>query len=155
MTTSTLLTPSTNTTPVEKAAVSGIADGFDPETFLWINFHRPNGSVRVWYAWTAGGTVLGDSIDRIALGAGLDAADWLHYGDRHAALSTRGAIQIEAYPLRPILADIQNGERAPEERRTQMTRFMAAAAADMGRPIDRSRSTWLGYGPIRTNEAAR
>ncbi|MBT2467801.1 hypothetical protein J7E97_07925 [Streptomyces sp. ISL-66] len=153
--TSTLLTPSTNATPVEKAVASGIADGFEPQTFLWMFFHRPNGSVRFWYAWTTGGTTLGNSIDVIARMKSLDGADWLHYGDRHAVLSTRGAIRIEAYPLRPILADIHNGERAPADRRAAMDHLVKTAAEDLGRPLDPSRSTWLGYGPNRTSEAMR
>lgn len=155
MTTATLLTPSTNTTPVEKAAVSGIADGFDPETFLWINFHRPCGGIRIWYAWTAGGTSLGDRLDDIALGLSLDGADWLHYADRHAAISHRGAIEIQAYPLRPILADIHNGEGAPDERRAALARFVNAYAAETGTRPKPGRSTWLGYGPRRVNGGHR
>lgn len=155
MTTATLLTPSTNTTPVEKAAVSGIADGFDPETFLWIEFHRPNGSVRIWYAWTMGGPVLGDRMDRLALDAGLDGADWLHYAERHAVHSTRGAIKIQAHPLRPILADIQNGERGPEQWSAALNQAIAERATEKGarsRPLG---STWLGYGPQRVNGGPR
>ncbi|MCX4543822.1 hypothetical protein [Streptomyces sp. NBC_01565] len=155
MTTATLLTLSKNTTPVEKAVVSGIADGFDPETFLWINFHRPNGGIRIWYAWTAGGAELGHKIDGIALNLCLDGADWLHYGDRNAVHSTRGAIEIQAYPLRPILADIQNGEGAPEERRAALIRFVDAYAAEVGATPKPGRSTWLGYGPQRVNGGHR
>ncbi|MEU8839981.1 hypothetical protein AB0D97_12740 [Streptomyces roseus] len=155
MSTATLLTPSTDTTPVEKAAVSGIADGFDPETFLWINFRRPNGGIRIWYAWTAGGTNLGDKIDGIALNLSLDGADWLHYADRNAVHSTRGAIEIQAYPLRPILADIHNGEGAPAERRAAITRFVDLYAAEVGVTPQPGRSTWLGYGPQRVTGGPR
>lgn len=152
MTTTTLLTPSTDTTPIEKAAVSGIAGGFEPETFLWIEFHRPNGSVRIWYAWTSGGPELGDRMDRLALDAALDGADWLHYADRHAVHSTRGAIKIQAHPLRPILGDIQNGERGPRAWHEALDQALAASASATG---FQARSTWLGYGPRRVNGGPR
>ncbi|WP_241990552.1 hypothetical protein [Streptomyces sp. AC1-42T] len=70
-----VLTPTGNPTPVEQAVAEGIAAGFDPEMFLWINFRRPDGGVRVWYAWTAGGEPLGDRVDQLATAGGLDAAD--------------------------------------------------------------------------------
>jgi hypothetical protein len=155
MTTATLLTPSTNTTPVEKAAVSGIADGFDPETFLWINFHRPNGGVRIWYAWTTGGTDLGDKIDSVAVGTGLDFADWLHLGDRHVQHSSRGRIEIQAYALRPILGDLNAGERGPQERRDGIHRVLAVAAAHTGRQPRLGVCTWLGFGPAHISRSTR
>jgi hypothetical protein len=155
VTTATLLTPSTNTTPVEKAAVSGIADGFAPETFLWINFHRPDGGVRIWYAWTAGGTELGDKIDGAALAAGLDFADWLHLGDRHCTQSSRGRIEIQAFALRPILGDLLGGERGPQERRDGIDRILAVAAAHTGRTPRLGVCTWLGFGPAHISRSAR
>jgi hypothetical protein len=155
MTTATLLTPSTDTTPVEKAAVSGIADGFDPETFLWIEFHRPGGGVRIWYAWTAGGTDLGDKIDHAALGNGLDFTDWLHLGDRHCSHSSRGRIKIQAFALRPILGDLLAGERGPQERRDGIARLLATAAAETGRTPRTGICTWLGFGPTHISRSAR
>jgi hypothetical protein len=143
----TLLAPTGDAKPVEKAAVDGIVDNFDPETFLWINFHRPDGGIRVWYAWTDGGTVLGDRVDSLALAAGLDCADWLHIGDRHCQHSTRGRIAIQAYALRPILADVQNGVRGPEERRDGLLRFIACAAAETGQTPRPGVPRWLGVGP--------
>jgi hypothetical protein len=35
--------------------VESITEGVDPETLLWITFHRPDGGLKIWYAWTAGG----------------------------------------------------------------------------------------------------
>ncbi|MCP9209633.1 hypothetical protein [Streptomyces cucumeris] len=126
-------------------------DGFEPETFLWINFHRPDGGVRVWYAWTDGGTVLGDRIDGLALATGLDFADWLHIGDRYCEHSTRGRIAIQAYALRPILADVQNGVRGPEDRRDGLRRVIACAAAKTGQTPRPGVPRWLGVGPTLLN----
>ncbi|MFE4829933.1 hypothetical protein [Streptomyces sp. NPDC056672] len=112
-----VLTPTGDATPVEKAVADGIADGFDPETFLWLNFRRPDGGSRIWYAWTTGGQSLGDRIDQLAMAAGCDAADWLHIADRHEQTTARGRVDIKAYALRPVLAGVQTGVRSPEERR--------------------------------------
>lgn len=155
MTAATLLAPSTDTTPVEKAAVSGIADGFDPETFLWINFHRPDGGIRIWYAWTAGGTDLGDKIDGAGVGHGLDFTDWLHLGDRHCTKSSRGRIEIQAFALRPILGDLQAGERGPQERRDGIDRLLAVAATETGRTPRKGVCTWLGFGPAHISRNTR
>lgn len=157
MSTSTLeapvvLTPHDDPTPVEQAAVNGIAGGFPPETFLWIVFYRPDGGARVWYSWTAGGAPLGNAIDRHALAQPLDAADWFHILDRHLERSTRGRIKIDAYPLRPILADLQAGVRAPDEDRAKLLRVldlsadMTGQARPAGRPL-----RWVGVGPDLLN----
>lgn len=145
-----VLTPTGNPTPVEQAVADGIADGFDPETFLWINFHRPDGGVRIWYAWTAGGQPLGDRIDQLATTAGLDAADWLHISDRHQQASTRGRVEIQAYPLRPVLADVQTGVRSPEERREGVRRILRKAQEITGQEPRTLTPRWLGFGPILT-----
>lgn len=142
------LIPTGDPTPVEKAAVDGILDGFEPETFLWIVFHRPDGGARVWYAWTDGGVPLGDDIDRRALAAGLDAADWLHIGDQHCQHSARGRTAIQAYALRPILADVRNGVRGPEDRRAATLRVIACAAAETGQAPRPGCPRWLGVGPM-------
>ncbi|MGW5695563.1 hypothetical protein ACWEWX_32900 [Streptomyces asiaticus] len=147
----TLLVPTGDAKPVEKAAVDGIVDGFDPETFLWIVFHRPDGGARVWYAWTTGGTTLGDHIDRLALAAGLDFADWLHIGDRHCQHSDRGRIAIQAYALRPILSDVQTGVRGPDDRRDGLRRVIACAAAETGQTPRPGVPRWLGVGPTLLN----
>ncbi|MEU7240351.1 hypothetical protein [Streptomyces sparsogenes] len=147
----TLLLPTGDPTPVEKAAVDGIVDGFEPETFLWIVFHRPDGGARVWYAWTDGGTALGNHIDGLALAGGLDFADWLHIGDRRSKHSARGRIAIQAYALRPILADVQAGVRGPEDRRDGLLRFIACAAAETGQTPRPGVPRWLGVGPTLLN----
>ncbi|MYR62352.1 hypothetical protein GTY54_41190, partial [Streptomyces sp. SID625] len=89
---------------VQLAVVSSIANDFAPEMYLGIAFHRLDGGLTVWHAWTDRGDVLGDQVDGRALARRLDAADWLHIGDRHSTVSQRGRIRVEAYPLRPILA---------------------------------------------------
>ncbi|MBZ6253575.1 hypothetical protein KVH27_35075 [Streptomyces olivaceus] len=153
MSTSTLeapvaLTPHDDPTPVEQAAVDGIAAGFPPETFLWVVFYRPDGGARVWYSWTAGGAPLGNTIDRHALAQPLDAADWLHILGQHLERSTRGRINIDAYPLRPILADLQTGVRAPDEERVKLRRMVEMAADLTGQTPPAERPVrWVGVGP--------
>lgn len=142
------LTPHDDPTPVEQAAVDGIVGDFPPETFLWIVFHRPDGGARVWYAWTAGGHPLGDDIDRRALAAPLDAADWLYFMGRHVERRTRGRIQIDAHPLRPILADLQAGVRAPDDERAKVRRMVEVAADLTGQECPPPRPIrWVGVGP--------
>lgn len=97
--------------PVELAVVDGICEGYPPETFLTVNMHQPDGGVKLYYAWTAGGKPLGDRIDQLAVASGLDAADWLHIGDRQKDVFHGGRIKVEAYALRPVLADV-HGRRA-------------------------------------------
>jgi hypothetical protein len=147
------LAPTGNPAPVEMAVVDGIAANFGPETFLWINFRRPNNSVRIRYAWTAGGQPLGDRIDQIAMAAGYDAADWLHIADRHEQTTTRGRVEIKAYPLRPVLADVQSGERGPHERRERLRRLIHLATGATGQTPDTSIPRWLGFGPALTARA--
>ncbi|WP_328406444.1 hypothetical protein OHS70_38500 (plasmid) [Streptomyces sp. NBC_00390] len=72
----------------------GIAAGFDLEMFLWFIFRRPDGGTRIWYVWTAGGQPIGDEVDQLAMGKGLDAADWLHIEDRHQQTSTQGRVEM-------------------------------------------------------------
>ncbi|MET9896854.1 hypothetical protein ABZZ47_43150 [Streptomyces sp. NPDC006465] len=57
-----VLTPTDDPTSVEKAVADSITADFEPETFLRIVLHRPDGGARIWYAWTAGGHPLGDRI---------------------------------------------------------------------------------------------
>lgn len=145
----TILTPTGDRSPVEKAAVESIADSFDPETFLWITFRRPDGGAKVWYAWTAGGELLGDRVDGLALAAGLDSADWLHLISLSCLSSTRGRIETQAHPLRPILQAVEAGTRAPAERREGLHRVLECASEMTGRPLpfpgDLPR--WVGVGP--------
>lgn len=146
-----VLTPTGDARPVEQAAAESIADGFPPETYLWIEFHRPDGGVRIWHAWTTGGQPLGERVDQLALGAGLDAADWLHIADRHCEHSERGRIRIQAHPLRPVLADVQGGECGSEERRAHLARVIQVAAETSGQTPRTPATTWFGFGPTLAN----
>lgn len=144
-----LLLPTGNPKPVEKAVVEGIVDDFEPETFLWIVFHRPDGGAHVWYAWTAGGIPLGEHIDQHALAAGFDASDWLHITGRHRTDHHRGRVETQAHPLRPIEADLRNGARSPESERDKLRRLLDGARDMAGQPPrpDATVPRWIGVGP--------
>ncbi|TBO58827.1 hypothetical protein EYS09_15435 [Streptomyces kasugaensis] len=145
-----VLTPTDDPTPVERAVVDGLVGDFEPETFLWIVFHRPDGGAHVWYAWTVGGAPLGDAIDQTALAAGYDCSDWFHIGNRHLSKHTRGRVTTDSYPLRPIEADIRNGLRAPETERDRMRRLIEAAHPASGQTCPEPTTDvpwWLGVGP--------
>lgn len=141
------LVPTNDRAPVEHAVVDDIASTAEPETFLWITFHRPDGGATIRYAWTAGGETLGNHIDQLALAAGLDGADWLHITDRNCQHSTRGRITIDAYLLRPVLADVQNRVRCPEPRRDGIRRVIASAIDATGSPAQPVVPRWPGVGP--------
>ncbi|MCX5434740.1 hypothetical protein OHU11_41920 (plasmid) [Streptomyces sp. NBC_00257] len=147
-----VLTPTGDATPVEKAVADGIAAGFEPETFLWLNFRRPDGGSRIWYAWTAGGQPLGDRIDQLAMAAGCDAADWLHITDRHEQTTARGRGDNKAYALRPVLADVQTGVRSPEERREGLRRVLLKAGEVTGQTPRTLTPRWLGFGPVLVHQ---
>jgi hypothetical protein len=149
-----LTRPDTGRKPVELAVVQDVMDGFGPEMYLGFAFYRPDGGCNTWNAWTEGGEPLGDQVDACALAAGLDAADWLHIGDRHATMTYRGRVRIEAYPLRPILADVQGGERGPQERRANLRRVIDAAAAHTGQVAVPGLPRWPGFGPRLLNRRA-
>jgi hypothetical protein len=55
---------------------------------------------------------------------------------------------VQAFALRPILGDVQGGERGPEERREAIRRFMRAAAGQVPRTLT---PRWLGFGPTLVN----
>lgn len=140
----------TDPTPVELAVIDGIVGGYDPETFLWIVFRRPDGGARIWYAWTAGGEPLGDQVDREALAAGYDCADWLHIGRRHVTQQSRGRVTIDAYPLRLVQGDVRCGLRAPEVERDKVRLMLGAAATgnfDGFAPPVSNLVRWMGVGP--------
>ncbi|AEM89018.1 hypothetical protein [Streptomyces violaceusniger] len=151
LTASTALVPTGDRAPVENAVVGGIADGFGPETFLWVEFHRPDGGMRIKYVWTDGGQQLGDRIDSLAMTAGMDTADWLHVADRHEMVSSRGRLKIKAYPLRPVLADVQGGVRAPEELRESVRRLLRVAGEITGQVPRTLTPRWMGFGPVLAN----
>lgn len=148
-----ILTPSSDSGPVEQALVESLLAGAEPETFLWIEFHRPDGGVRLRYAWTAGGAPLGDRIDDVAMGSGYDAADWLTITAAHRADSTRGRIVVQAHRLRPILADVQAGVRGTAAKREEVGRVLTVAAEYAGRPLQGPPvlPRWLGVGPVLLN----
>jgi hypothetical protein len=157
-----ILTPTGDSKPVEKAVIDGIIANFDPETYLQIQFHKPNGNIQVWYAWTAGGDTLGDKVDRDALAHGFDAADWLHIPDRYRTEHVRGRVKTLAHPLRPIHADILNGRRADTDFRTKIRAFLDAMADMKNQPRPDIEDPdnigpWLGIGPTMTRrrEVAR
>lgn len=148
------LTPTGDPRPVQLAALDGIIAAHDPETFLWIVFHRPDGGTNIRHAWTAGGTALGDRVDRLALAAGLDCVDWLEIGDRHCQPSTRGRINIEAYALRPVLSDVTSGVHAPEDRRASVLRVINCAAETTGQTPRPGLPRWVGMGPTLLSRPA-
>lgn len=141
------LTPTGDPRPVELAVLNSIAAGHEPETFLWIVTHRPDGGASIRYAWTTGGPALGDRVDTLALGAGLDFADWLEITDRNSTRSTRGRIEIQACALRPTLADVTSGQRAPEARRDGIRRIIRCAAGLTGQTPHPGIPRWGGVGP--------
>jgi hypothetical protein len=144
------LTPTGDPRPVEKAVIDGIVDTFEPETHLWVVFHLPNGGARVYYAWTLGGDRLGDKIDREATARGFDLADWLFIPGRYRTEHVRGKVTTQAYPLRPILADVANGRRASEEDRVRTMRIFDASADLKGEPrpqVGDFIGPWGGVGP--------
>lgn len=148
------LTPTGTSRPVELAVLDSIAAAHAPETFLRIVLHRPDGGASIRYGWTTGGPTLGDRIDTQALAAGLDFADWLEITDRSSQHSTRGRIQIQACPLRPVLADVTGGHRAPEARREGLRRVIRCAAQTTGQapsPSLPSLPRWYGVGPTLLN----
>ncbi|MEV0090397.1 hypothetical protein [Streptomyces sp. NPDC050738] len=142
-----LLTPTGDPQPLEDALVHSIAAGLPRETFLWITMAQPDGGVRIRYAWTDGGTILGDRVDLLAIAEPLDATDWLHITDRHVESHHRGRIRTDAYPLRPILADVASGVRAPDERRDAIRRVILAAGHLSGQRPTTLTPPWFGVGP--------
>ena len=143
----TLLAPTDDRVPVELALVGSIAAGHKPDMFLWIVFHRPDGGCTVRYAWTGNGTCLGNRVDQLAIAASLDAADWLHIGDRNSTRTTRGRIAIDAFRLHGVLADVRDGARCPEDRRDAVRRAIAYAAGLTGQTPRPGVPRCLGVGP--------
>ncbi|MGW3971138.1 hypothetical protein ACWEFD_17800 [Streptomyces ardesiacus] len=141
------LAPTGDPAPVLHAVLDSITAGHPPETYLRITEHRPDGGAKIWHAWTEGGQPLGDHVDQHALATSLDAADWLHIGELYSERSSRGRFDTEAFPLRPILASVRNGERCPDDRRAGVQRVLDAAARQTGRHPVPGIPRWLGVGP--------
>lgn len=146
-----VLTPNDDRRPAERAVAASIGAMHDPETFLHLLFPQPGGGLRIVYAWTAGGRELGDRIDRDALARGLDCADHAHITDQHQRRTWRGHIRIDAYPLRPLLADVLAGVRADDERRAGIRRVIECAASRLGQTPRPGVPRWLGVGPTLLN----
>lgn len=145
------LAPSDDRRPVERAVAESIIGQADPETFLVVVFPQPGGGLHIRYAWTAGGVELGDRIDRDALARGLDCADHSHITDLHQRRTWRGRVRIDAYPLRPVLADVLAGVCADDERRAGFRRVIECAAARTGQSPRPGVPRWLGVGPALLN----
>lgn len=143
-----VLVPTGDPTPVEKAAVEGIVDMHEPETYLMFTFHRPDGGARCWDAWTEGGRPLGDRIDAMALTAGMDGADWIEISERTVEASERGRMLIQAYPLRAVLAELEGGMRADDAFRERFRRAVRDIRPDSARAAS---LPWLGFGPKQVN----
>ena len=143
------LAPTGDPTPMERAVINSIAGEYGPETFLWINFRRPDGT-HIRYAWTAAGRPLGDRIDALAMAAGLDAADWFHIADLHQRIHIRGQVETWAYALRPVLADVKAGVRAPEEQRENLLQALDKAVEGTEQQSRTWNVRWLGFGTVLT-----
>ncbi|MFF4385571.1 hypothetical protein ACFY0G_02075 [Streptomyces sp. NPDC001552] len=143
-----MFTPSDDPAPVEQAVALSIAASYPPETYLWIECHRPDGGMQLWHAWTQGGDVLGDHVDQVAVASGLDAPDWFEIAGRHEQVAHRGRIVIRAHPLRPVLADVKAGVRCPHDRRAGLRQLIVTAAGLSGQVPHTHMPRWFGVGPV-------
>lgn len=148
------LAPTDDDGQLELALVDTIAATCDPEMWIAVTFPQPDDAIRVRWTWTAGGIELGNHIDHLALGAGLDAADNFHLCDSHAQQSSRGSVRVHAHPLRPILTDVQAGVRAPDGRRALLQSYIDFANDDLGRTPRLVLPRWIGVGPDLLNRRA-
>ncbi|WP_331746147.1 hypothetical protein OG923_34670 (plasmid) [Streptomyces halstedii] len=120
--------------PVEQAVVAGALAAAGPETMVRTDVPQPDGSVRLYAAWTDRGGPLADRIDRIALARGLDAWSWIEILTHHQHTTHRGRIEVRTHPLRQILADVERGHRGNDEHRASLARMLADDAQQTGRP---------------------
>ncbi|MFD7618582.1 hypothetical protein [Streptomyces sp. NPDC059802] len=142
-----VLAPIGNRGPVEQAVVEGALASAGPETLVRTDVPQPDGSVRLYAAWTDGGGPLADHIDRVALARGLDAWSWVEILTQSARTTHRGRIEVRAHPLRQVLADVERGHRGSEEYRAGFARMLADDAARGGRPPLSGIPAWPGVGP--------
>ncbi|MFJ1662192.1 hypothetical protein [Streptomyces anthocyanicus] len=135
--------------PVEQAVVAGALAAAGPETLVRTDVPQPDGSVRLYAAWTDRGGPLADRIDRLALARGLDAWSWIEILTHHQHTTHRGRIEVRAHPLRQILADVERGHRGNEEHRVNFARLLACDAEQAGRtPLPApGLPAWPGVGP--------
>jgi hypothetical protein len=145
-----VLTPTGDRRPAERAVVDGALAAAEPETLVRTDIPQPDGSVRLYAAWTAGGGPLADHIDRVALARGLDAWSWIEILTHCARTTHRGRIEVRAHPLRQVLADVERGYRGSEEHRASFARLLADDAARAGRPPLPAPGipAWAGVGPL-------
>ncbi|MFD6469640.1 hypothetical protein [Streptomyces goshikiensis] len=111
---------------------------------------QPDGSVRLYAAWTGRGGPLADRIDRIALARGLDAWSWVEILTHRSRTIHRGRIEVLADPLRQVLADVERGHRGNEEYRVGFARLLADDAERVGKPPLPAPClpAWPGVGPL-------
>ncbi|MFD7957286.1 hypothetical protein ACFV4X_27835 [Streptomyces ardesiacus] len=143
------LAPAENRGPVEQAVVEGALAEAGPETLVRTDVPQPDGSVRLYAAWSDRGGPLADHIDRVALARGLDAWSWVEILTHNQRTSHRGRIEVRTHPLRQILADVERGHRGNEEYRAGFARLLADDAARAGRPPLPASGipAWPGVGP--------
>jgi hypothetical protein len=144
------LAPTGDRSPVERAVVADALAAKDPKTLVRTDIPQPDGSVRLYADWTDGGGPLADHIDRVALARGLDAWSWIEILTHCARTTHRGRIEVRSYPLRQVLADVEQGYRGGEEYRANFARLVADAAARASRPPLPAPGipAWAGVGPL-------
>ncbi|MFI1189632.1 hypothetical protein [Streptomyces californicus] len=143
------LAPTGGRGPVEQAVVAGAVAAAGPEMLVRTDVPQPDGSVRLYAAWTEGGGPLADRIDRLALARGLDAWSWVEILAHNQHITQRGRIEVRTHPLRQILADVERGHRGSEEYRASLARLLADDAERSGRPPLPAPGlpAWVGVGP--------
>ncbi len=136
-------------TPVQRAAVAEISGLYEPECRLNYEFRLPDGGVRLFYAWTAGGESLGDQADDMAISRGLGLADQMAIANPHATDHTHGSVKVHVYRLRPILAAIRDGVRDDDTYAESFRRLLHNAATSSGWTPDPARMaralSWRPY----------
>ncbi|MEO3976949.1 hypothetical protein [Streptomyces sp. CAU 1734] len=144
------LAPSGDRRLVERAVVHGALAAAGPEALVRTDVPQPDGSVRLYAAWTDGGGPLADRIDRVALARGLDAWSWVEILTHCASTTHRGRIEVRTHPLRQSLADVERGHRGNEEYRAGFARILAHDALQTGRtPLPAPDiPAWPGVGPL-------
>ncbi|MCQ1582412.1 hypothetical protein [Streptomyces parvus] len=144
------LAPTGNRGPVEQAVVQDALAAAGPETLVRTDVPLPDGSVRLYAAWTDGGGPLADHIDRVALARGLDAWSWVEILTHSARTTHRGRIEVRTHPLRQVLADVERGHRGNEAYRAGFARMLADDAERAGRPPLPAPGipAWPGVGPL-------
>ncbi|MFF7369800.1 hypothetical protein [Streptomyces tricolor] len=144
-----VLVPAGDRRLVEQAVVDDAVRVQGPEMLVRVDIPQPDGSMRLYAAWTGDGEPLADRIDQIALGHGVDAWSWVEILRRTARTSHRGRIEVRARPLRQVLADIEAGFRGSEQLRAGFARLLAVDAARAGQPPLPAPGipAWAGVGP--------